>query len=209
MRRVAPFDAADVLRRLCDDLRPVAEAKELYLKALGVATLPVEGDAIKVRRIAQNLLLNALKYTESGGVIVRWGDTVARDDGRWLLTIEDTGPGFHAGPGAPMVSALSATPGEPPVEPDEDARPVHQSHGEGLGLAIVKRAERDPQCDPRARHRAGQGHDGARARADALRAAACALRRAGAARPIPSRRSSKAIAIVSISTPASIASSGE
>jgi signal transduction histidine kinase len=46
VRRVAPFDAADVLRRLCDDLRPVAEAKGLYLKALGVATLPVEGDAI-------------------------------------------------------------------------------------------------------------------------------------------------------------------
>ena len=139
VRRVAPFDAADLLRRLCDDLRPVAEAKQLYLRALGVATLRVEGDAIKVRRIAQNLLLNALKYTESGGVRVSWGDTIARDDGRWVLTIEDTGPGFHAGPGAPLVSALSATPGEPPVEPDEDARPVHQSHGEGLGLAIVKR----------------------------------------------------------------------
>ena len=139
VRRVAPFDAADLLRRLCDDLRPVAEARELYLRALGVTTLPVEGDAVKVRRIAQNLLLNALKYTESGGVIVRWGDTVARDDGRWVLTIEDTGPGFHAGPGAPMVSALSATPGEPAAEPDEDARPTHQSHGEGLGLAIVKR----------------------------------------------------------------------
>ena len=102
-----------MLRRLCDDLRPVAEARKLYLKTLGVATLPVEGDAIKVRRIAQNLLLNALKYTESGGVLVDWGDTVAGDDGRWVLTIEDTGPGFHAGPGAPMVSALSATPGEP------------------------------------------------------------------------------------------------
>jgi signal transduction histidine kinase len=105
VRRVAPFDAAEVLRRLCDDLRPVAEAKRLYLEAVGVATLPVEGDAVKVRRIAQNLLLNALKYTESGGVRVGWDDTAARDDGRWVLTIEDTGPGFHAGPGAPLVGA--------------------------------------------------------------------------------------------------------
>ena len=139
VRRVAPFDAADVLRRLCDDMRPIAEAKQLYLKTPGVAALPVEGDAIKVRRIAQNLLLNALKYTVSGGVLVRWGDTAARDDGRWVLTIEDTGPGFHAGPGAPLIGALSATPGEPEPEPAPDARPVHQSHGEGLGLAIVKR----------------------------------------------------------------------
>jgi hypothetical protein len=37
-------------------------------------------------------------------VLVSWGDTVARDDGRWVLTIEDTGPGFHAGPGAPLVA---------------------------------------------------------------------------------------------------------
>ena len=179
VRRVAPFDAADLLRRLCDDLRPVAEAKELYLRTLGVATLPVEGDAIKVRRIAQNLLLNALKYTESGGVIVRWGDTVARDDGRWVLTIEDTGPGFHAGPGAPMVSALSATPGEPPVEPDR-RRPAGASVARRRPRPGDRQApERDPQRDPRARHRAGQGHDGARARADALRAARALARRRG------------------------------
>lgn len=141
VRRVAPFDAAEVLRRLCDDLRPVAEGRGLYLKAIGAETLPVEGDAVKVRRIAQNLLLNALKYTESGGVLLSWGDTVARDDGRWKLTVEDTGPGFHAGPGAPMVSALGATPGDPLAQPgvDDDPRPVHQAHGEGLGLAIVKR----------------------------------------------------------------------
>ena len=138
-RRVAPFDAADLLRRLCDDLRPVADARNLYLKAAGVATLPVEGDAIKVRRIAQNLLLNALKYTETGGVLVRWGDTVARDDGRWVLTIEDTGPGFHAGPGAPLIGALSAEPGATAPPGGDDTRPVQQSHGEGLGLAIVKR----------------------------------------------------------------------
>ena len=159
VRRVAPFDAADVLRRLCDDLRPVAEAKELYLKTLGVASLPVEGDAIKVRRIAQNLLLNALKYTETGGVTVRWGDTVARDDGRWELTIEDTGPGFHAGPGAPLVGALSAIPGEPLVE---------RRRGRAAGAPVARRRtrpgdrqapERDPQRDPRARHRPGQGHD--------------------------------------------------
>ena len=136
-RHVAAFDAADLLRRLCDDVRPVADDKHLFLKVEGVASLGVEGDAIKVRRIAQNLLLNALKYTLTGGVTVSWGNTPAPDDGRWWLLVEDTGPGFHAGPGAPLVSALSATPGAAPVA--EDVRPVNQSQGEGLGLAIVKR----------------------------------------------------------------------
>ena len=129
-----------MLRRLCDDLRPVAEAKKLYLKALGVATLPVEGDAIKVRRIAQNLLLNALKYTESGGVRRQLGRH--RRPRRRPLGADDRGHrarAFTPAPARRWSSALSATPGEPVVEPDEDARPVHQSHGEGLGLAIVKR----------------------------------------------------------------------
>jgi signal transduction histidine kinase len=136
-RRSAPFDAAAMLRSLCEDCRPVADAKRLFLKAEGVEALPVEGDAVKARRIAQNLLLNSLKYTLHGGVTVSWGDTAAGDDGRWWLLVEDTGPGFHAGPGAPLLSALATTPGQEPAGDDE--RPVHQSQGEGLGLAIVKR----------------------------------------------------------------------
>ncbi len=135
-RRVASFDAADLLRRLCEDVRPLADEKKLFLRANGVPALPVEGDAVKVRRIVQNLLLNALKYTLSGGVTVSWGDTPERDDGRWWLLVEDTGPGFHAGPGAPLVGALSTTAG---AQAPDDQRRVHQSQGEGLGLAIVKR----------------------------------------------------------------------
>ena len=136
-RRVASFDAAQMLNRLCEDLRPLADEKHLYLAVTGGESLAVESDAVKIRRIAQNLLLNALKYTVSGGVTVSWADTPERDDGRWVLSVADTGPGFHAGPGAPLVAALAATPGEQVL--DHDARPAHQSQGEGLGLAIVKR----------------------------------------------------------------------
>ncbi len=135
-RRVASFDAAQMLRRLCEDMRPMAEEHRLSLTLNGPDTLPVEGDAVKIRRIAQNLLLNAMKYTQSGGVIVSWGDTVARDDGRWVLSVEDTGPGFHAGPGAPLVGALGTVSGAPS---GNDPRPARQPQGEGLGLAIVKR----------------------------------------------------------------------
>jgi signal transduction histidine kinase len=136
-RRVASFDAAQLLNRLCADMKPMAEEKQLYLEVAGEEALVVEGDAVKIRRIAQNLLLNALKYTVSGGVRVSWGDTSASDDGRWWLAVEDTGPGFHAGPGAPLVSAMSTAAGAVPEI--EDTRPISQTRGEGLGLAIVKR----------------------------------------------------------------------
>jgi len=148
-RRVAPFNAAEVLRRLCDDVRPLADAKKLSLQAAGPDTLNVEGDAIKVRRIAQNLLLNALKYTRAGSVVLAWGEAAPGDSRRWSLSVQDSGPGFHSGPGAPIVNSLNPAVAGDSIDPapdatvaapgDDDARPIHQSQGEGLGLAIVKR----------------------------------------------------------------------
>ena len=159
-RDVKAFDAAMVLRELCERLQPMAEHRGLFLRIDGPDTLPVEGDAMKTQRIAQNLLLNALKYTARGGVTVSWGDSRQNDAHRWMLCVEDTGPGFHAGPGAPMASALEEATEEarqvettaatgikaqevasdsPPDATNVDARPVHQERGEGIGLSIVKR----------------------------------------------------------------------
>jgi signal transduction histidine kinase len=146
-RRVEAFDAAQELSRLVADMRPLADEKRLSLASDGPASLEVRGDRVKVRRIAQNLLLNALKYTVSGGVTLSWGDSEASDDARWFILVEDTGPGFPAGPGAPIVEALGTATSESHGESvpgdaapaDGDVRPVNQSQGEGLGLAIVKR----------------------------------------------------------------------
>jgi len=158
-RQVKAFDAAIALRDLCERMQPMAEERGLYLKTDGQDTLPVEGDAVKTQRIAQNLLFNALKYTTRGGVTVSWGDSRQNDPHRWMLCVTDTGPGFHAGPGAPMAGALEeATEGARHVEeaartgiqeaakhpssPDtapEDGRAIHQERGEGIGLSIVKR----------------------------------------------------------------------
>ena len=150
------FDAARLLRDLCDGLQTQAQERNLYLKAEGPDSLIVEGDAVKVRRVAQNLLLNALRYTRAGGVTVGWGDSKENDAERWMFSVQDTGPGFHSGPGAPLVSALKAATiasheidrkaGVDPEAADEngsaiddDPRAVDQQRGEGVGLSIVKR----------------------------------------------------------------------
>jgi signal transduction histidine kinase len=160
-RRIATFDAAELLQRLAGDLRSFAESRGLFVATSGPDALEVEGDAVKVRRIAQNLLLNALKYTSSGGVTIRWEGLAAAGGNRWQFYVEDTGPGFHAGPGAPIVEALDpAAPGRAsdaaasagsaaaasagsadaaPAAEDGDDRPIAQAQGEGIGLAIVKR----------------------------------------------------------------------
>lgn len=151
-----PFDAADLLQELCHSSRPLAEGKGLRIAAHGPVSLAVRGDKLKVRRIVQNLLLNALKYTDKGGVEIRWQ---GEPNSRWSFCICDTGPGLPVGTGAHIESELAeatlearkagAAPactaeeveldssGPAPSNPEPSRRLVR--HGEGIGLAIVRR----------------------------------------------------------------------
>jgi signal transduction histidine kinase len=155
-RTLSQFDVSTLMHEFCEGLVPYAEDRQLYLRFDGPAPLVVEGDALKTRRLAQNLVLNAIKYTQKGGVTVSWGDSEHGDGKRWLLIVTDTGPGFHAGPGAPLAGALEAATrqsadSDPAASAQEiasdqhaapplvDPRPVRQEPGEGIGLSIVKR----------------------------------------------------------------------
>jgi len=151
---------AALLRDLCEGLQAQAQDRNLFLTFNGPPTLLVQGDSVKTRRIAQNLVLNAIKYTRQGGVTVSWGESDAKDAERWFLQVQDTGPGFHAGPGSQLAGALeTATDQAKQIAADgntgevthvngelaekdrapRDSRPVHQEVGEGIGLSIVKR----------------------------------------------------------------------
>jgi len=157
-RDVQPFDAAALLQELCASLQALADERGLTLKVSGPPAMPVHGDAVKTRRIAQNLVHNALKYTQRGGVTVSWGDSRANDDERWMLVVQDTGPGLRQG-GAPLAAAIEeateeslqledcapakaemTSGGETPAggRPAE-RRAVQRERGEGVGLSIVKR----------------------------------------------------------------------
>jgi signal transduction histidine kinase len=145
-REVQRFDAGAELTELCEGMQSFADERRLYLRHLGPTPFMVTSDLVKLRRLVQNLVLNALKYTKVGGVTVSWGEQGPADDERWLLSVADTGPGLHAGPGTPLAAALqdatqltSEAEGERPDEIREDPRPVSEAPGEGIGLSIVKR----------------------------------------------------------------------
>ncbi|MFD2934025.1 PAS domain-containing sensor histidine kinase [Spirosoma flavum] len=57
------FDAVQVLGELIAVLQPMAAERNLVLSSVGPEPLSVEGDLVKVRRITQNLILNALRLT--------------------------------------------------------------------------------------------------------------------------------------------------
>lgn len=89
-------DIGALLKDLCDGLQPLAQHRDLWLRTHGPVPFMVQADASKVRRLAQNLVMNAIKYTTEGGVNVAWGDSDPNDEKRWALRIEDTGPGLAA-----------------------------------------------------------------------------------------------------------------
>ena len=106
-RRLRPFDAAPLLREIVRGVPGGGARSGVVPRRPRVPNGWMSiGDPVKIRRIVQNLMLNALKYTQSGGVTVSWGDSRAGDAERWMLTVRDTGPGIHAGPGAPIAEAL-------------------------------------------------------------------------------------------------------
>ena len=144
---VASFDVSEVLRGLGESLRAEASARGLFLKVDGPQALWVNGDPVKVRRIAQNLVLNALKATATGGVTITWHEPVK--DARWTLNIEDTGPGLTGSHATPLTDALTEATEQAHAE-DPAASPEHAAPhsmpglaatavGEGIGLSIVKR----------------------------------------------------------------------
>ncbi len=159
-RSLAAIDASLLMREIGESMQPLADEKRLELRLDGPASWQVPGDAVKTRRIVQNLLLNALRYTQHGSVNLSWGPIDSGDAARWFIQIADTGPGFHAGPGSALAGALEfATDRSREMDDDaklgavthantapagaraghDDSRPVHQQRGEGIGLSIVKR----------------------------------------------------------------------
>jgi signal transduction histidine kinase len=163
--QITAFDVSAVLRDLSESLRAEAAARNLFLKAEGPESLAVRGDRVKLQRIVQNLVLNAIKATEVGGIQLFWQG--APDNTRWILTVEDTGPGLRGAHATPLTRAMreatdQAHDSEGPQQTNEGLghRPIQtgglsssgannvpgaptaatsREPGEGIGLSIVKR----------------------------------------------------------------------
>jgi signal transduction histidine kinase len=150
------FDVSATLRHLCESLRALANERNLFLRVIGPSTLEVQGDRIKIVRVAQNLLLNALRYTRAGGVTLEWEAEGTPDRPRWRMSIIDSGPGITQTSSAPIVQALDEatraaqrlarepTTADVPADngrraAEAAANPAPAHHGEGIGLTIVKR----------------------------------------------------------------------
>lgn len=126
MPRFASVPIPPILSSLLSDLRPIAEKKGLRLR-VAVTNDCVYTDRLMLRRALQNLITNAIRYTDRGGVLIgtrRQGDDIA-------IEVIDTGPGIHEDQQEKIFEEFHRGP-----LPHGDAE---HGTGLGLGLAIVRR----------------------------------------------------------------------
>lgn len=83
---------SDLIRDVCESLRPLIEAKGVLLKGEIADNLFFNGDSDALIRLFVNLLDNALKYTEQGRICVS-----AKSQSKGIkIVITDTGQGIEA-----------------------------------------------------------------------------------------------------------------
>jgi len=91
--RLAPVDPAEVAAAAVASMRPLAEEKgiELVLRAEPGTTLTA--DALRLGQVLDNLVSNAVKFTDRGGTVTV---SSAPDGDDVLLVVSDTGVGIPA-----------------------------------------------------------------------------------------------------------------
>jgi hypothetical protein len=117
---------ADLHRDVAFVLRKMAEDKGLrFSGTVEQGLVEVVSDCLKLREIALNLGTNAVKYTPSGSVGLRF----ARHGSEcWMLEVDDTGPGIPLQSREKIFEDFQRLPETCTGQP-----------GAGLGLAIVRR----------------------------------------------------------------------
>lgn len=124
----APFDPEATMQDVAELLSPKAYDKglEIAISVRNGAPPRVIGDDGRLRQILFNLAGNAVKFTETGGVVL---ELTPRPGGRLRFNVRDTGPGI-----APEKQTLIFE-----EFAQADAGVARRHGGAGLGLAIVKK----------------------------------------------------------------------
>ena len=127
------LDIAEFIESIAGEMDKLFRDKGLFLKASGPKNLSAKTYPDKLRIILDNLITNALKYTDAGGVTVSWGKSPKAHDtndgkgqygeGDYFIEVADTGHGI--------------APQELPKIFERFHRGAN-STGLGLGLAIAR-----------------------------------------------------------------------
>jgi len=135
------FRIDELLHRLEVDFAPLARERGLDLKFMP-CTQTIRSDRRLLRRLLQNLISNAIKYTPEGSVLVG----CRRRGERLRIEVYDTGIGIPHGKRRAVFKEFHRL--------DQGAR---VARGVGLGLSIVERIARVLDCEVALKSNVGRG----------------------------------------------------
>jgi len=118
-----PLNVQELLEQVVEELKPIAISKNLALTADLEQTATVKGDRLELLRVFNNLIGNALKFTEDGKVHVSL--KLAQNEAHQseaIIAITDTGAGIPID--------------EQPFLFQRFRQGSHQKQGSGLGLYL-------------------------------------------------------------------------
>ncbi|NMO20799.1 response regulator [Pyxidicoccus fallax] len=122
--RYQPLELHGFLSTVLPPFFTMAERQGVWLKLEGAEVTPVQVDHERIDVVFQNLLSNALKFTQKGGVTVR----VYEDATDVHVEVEDTGPGIAPQDVAVIFDRFAQA----------DNSGTRRFGGTGIGLALVK-----------------------------------------------------------------------
>ncbi len=141
----APVRMRELFARLRLHFEPVAFEKGLVLNFRGEQHVAV-ADPVLLERVLRNLVSNAIRYTDNGGVLV----SCRQRAGQLLLQVWDTGIGISEASVPRIWDEFYQAQSNRPLE-------AHHRKGLGLGLAIVKRLTALMGASVGVRSRVGHG----------------------------------------------------
>ena len=147
---VAPFSLRQVVRNLVSMQGERAAEKHLALRTEIAEHIPdaLLGDALRLQQALLNYVGNALKFTETGHVLLRVRqEALAADEVVLRFEVEDTGIGIAESDMAALFSEFEQV----------DNSPSRRHGGTGLGLAITRKIARLMGGDAGASSAVGQG----------------------------------------------------
>lgn len=140
--KLQPVALGEVFEQLAVSSEPIARKKGLELR-WRPTTLAVQSDPLMLRRMLQNLLANATRYTERGGLLL----SARRRGSKVSIEVWDTGPGIAAAERERIFEEFQRG----------AAYERAGATGFGLGLSIVKRMSDALDHPLRLRSRFGRG----------------------------------------------------
>ena len=120
------YSMADVIQTVSTSLEPLAVEKNLSLKIDVTADLPTgKGDEQRIAQVILNLIGNAIKFTNEGGIKVK--ASVAKE--KFRVAVTDTGPGIADTDQQKIFEEFQQVNGSS----------TRKKGGTGLGLSISKK----------------------------------------------------------------------